>query len=165
MSCAKTAELVKMPFGKPSRGDPRNHVLIGGPDTLREGAISRGRARYTRHSWRHCRELYKNGWTDRDAIWVMDSRGFKEACPDPASERAIIRGKDMPRHAWRHLAVSCAKMAEPIEMLFELWSGVCRRKRELHGGHIVATWWIRLNCPCAVAMQPYVKLLMNSCYH
>jgi len=27
------------------------------------------------------------------------------------------------------------------------------------GGHIGATWRIRLNCPCAAAMQPYVKLL------
>jgi len=25
--------------------------------------------------------------------------------------------------------------------------------------HIGATWWIRLNCPCAVAMQSYAKLL------
>jgi len=28
-----------------------------------------------------------------------------------------------------------------------------------YGMHIGATWRIRLNRPCAVAMQPYVKLL------
>jgi len=29
----------------------------------------------------------------------------------------------------------------------------------IYGVHIGATWQIRLNHPCAVAMQPYVKLL------
>jgi len=29
---------------------------------------------------------------------------------------AIIRGKDMPEHARRHSAVSCSKMAEPIDL-------------------------------------------------
>ena len=29
----------------------------------------------------------------------------------------------------------------------------------IYGVHIGATWRIRLNCPCAAAMQPYVKLL------
>jgi len=28
----------------------------------------------------------------------------------------------------------------------------------LDGGHIGVTWRIRLNCPCAAAMRPYVKL-------
>ena len=56
-------------------------------------------------------------------------------------------------------AVSPAKTAEPIEMPFELWTWVRRRKHVLHGGHIDTTWWIRLNRPCAAAMRPYVKLL------
>ena len=30
--------------------------------------------------------------------------------------------------------MSCAKMAEPIEMLFGLWTRVGRRKHVLHGG-------------------------------
>jgi len=29
----------------------------------------------------------------------------------------------------------------------------------IHGVHIGATWRIRLKCPCATAMRPYVKLL------
>jgi len=29
----------------------------------------------------------------------------------------------------------------------------------IYGVHIGATWRIRLNCPCAAAMRPYVKLL------
>ena len=30
----------------------------------------------------------------------------------------------MPRHVRRHSAVSCAKMAEPIDLLFGLWTRV-----------------------------------------
>ena len=29
----------------------------------------------------------------------------------------------------------------------------------IYGVHIGATWRIRLNCPCAAVMRPYVKLL------
>jgi len=29
----------------------------------------------------------------------------------------------------------------------------------IYGVHIGATWWMRLNRPCAAAMRPYVKLL------
>jgi len=49
-----------------------------------------------------------------------------EACirwgPDSTYEGVIIRGKDMPGHARRHSAVSCTKMAEPIDLPFELWT-------------------------------------------
>jgi len=71
-------------------------------------------------------------------------------------EWAIFRGKDMPGHPRRHSAVSCAKMAEPIETPFELWTpkgSMCYM-----GAHTGATWRIRLNRPCAAAMWP---LLVN----
>jgi len=42
MNCAKTAELIKMPFQIPSRVDPRNHI-DGGTDSPWEGAILRGK--------------------------------------------------------------------------------------------------------------------------
>jgi len=35
----------------------------------------------------------------------------------------------------------CAKTAEPIEMLFGMWTWVGPRKHVLDGGHIDATWW------------------------
>jgi len=44
-------------------------------------------------------------------------------------------GKDIPGNGWRHSAVSCAKMAELIEMSFGLWTCVGRRKHVVHGGH------------------------------
>jgi len=36
----------------------------------------------------------------------------------------IFRGKDMPGYARRHSDLSCAKMAEPIEMPFGLWTSL-----------------------------------------
>jgi len=54
-------------------------------------------------------------------------------------EGAVFSGKHVSVHAWRHPAVSCAKMAEQIEMLFGFWT---------RGGPNEA-----------MSMWPYVKLL------
>jgi len=48
---------------------------------------------------------------------------------NPPCEGAIVQGKGMPGHAGtghagRHYAVSYAKMPEPIEMSFQLWTQV-----------------------------------------
>jgi len=43
VSPAKTAVLIKMPFGLRTRLGQRNHVLDGGLDLLWEGAILRGK--------------------------------------------------------------------------------------------------------------------------
>jgi len=58
---------------------------------------------------------------------------------------------------WRHGVVRCAQTAEPIRMPFELWTRMGWWKHATQGGG--GTWRIRLNCPCAAAMWPYVKLL------
>jgi len=50
-----------------------------------------------------------------------------------ACQGAIFSGKDMPRHARRHSTVSCAEMAEPIEMPFGLWTLVGPRNHVLGG--------------------------------
>jgi len=39
-SVQKTAEPIKMPFGFWARMDPRNHVLDGGPQVLRDVAMA-----------------------------------------------------------------------------------------------------------------------------
>ena len=63
------------------------------------------------------------------------------------------------------IVVSCAKMAEQIEMPFGLWTRGAEGSMRYMGVHIGATWRIRVNCPCsggsneAAAMRPYVKLL------
>jgi len=43
VSPAKTAELIKMPFGLWTQVGPRNHALDGGPDAPWGGAILRGK--------------------------------------------------------------------------------------------------------------------------
>ena len=55
---------------------------------------------------------------------------------DHPCEWVILRGKGMPRHARRHSYVNCAKKAEPIQMLFGLWTRVGPRKHVLYGAHI-----------------------------
>jgi len=52
-------------------------------------------------------------WTDRDAVWAVDSDGSK--------------------------------------------------KHVLDGVHIVATWWIQLNCPRAAAMRPFCQITLTTC--
>jgi len=72
------------------------------------------------------RELCKNGWTDRDTIWVMDSGGPKETCIRwgcrSTCKGAILRVNDVAGHAQWHSAMSCAQMAEPIKMPSGLWA-------------------------------------------
>jgi len=67
---------------------------------------------------------------------------------------------------WGHSAVICVTSAEPIKMLFGLWARTGPRNHELDGvqgarmgGHVGATWKIRLNRISAAAIQSYVKLL------
>jgi len=56
--------------------------------------------------------------------------------------------------------MSCAKMAEPVEIPFWIWTRVDPSIKPLLGGvHTGATWGIPLNHPYAAAMQPVVKLL------
>ena len=40
VSCAKTAESIEMPFGLWARMGPRNHVLDGSPQVLRDVAMA-----------------------------------------------------------------------------------------------------------------------------
>jgi len=133
-----------------------------------EGEFWRGRACTNMpDDWR---ELFKNGWTDRDAFLVMGLRNHVlDGGPYPSCEEAIFRGNiNMPRCAWWHSAVSCAKMAKQIEITIWLWTRVHWRKHVLHGGHIGAIWRIRLNRPYAAAMQPcqitlttYYRIILN----
>jgi len=57
--------------------------------------------------------------------------------------------------------VSPAKAVEPMEMQFEIWTRVGRKKYVLVGVH--TTHWRNLanttDRPCAAAMRPVVKLL------
>jgi len=58
---------------------------------------------------------------------------------DPPWDGAILRGKGMPWHTWQHSDVNCAKLAEPIEMSFGLWTRVGPRKHVFDGAQIPRT--------------------------
>jgi len=69
-------------------------------------------------SFRHSIESCKNGWSDRDAVWVEDSGWPKEPCirwgPDRPWNEVILKGKEAAccKVAYSDYAVSCAKTAE-----------------------------------------------------
>jgi len=50
-----------------------------------------------------------------------------------------FEGKGMPRHAQQHSVVNCAKIAEPIETPYALWTQVGSRKHVLDGVQIPYT--------------------------
>ena len=84
-----------MPYGMLRWVDSRNQVLHGVQIPHGKGRCWGGRT-CLMTLWR---ELCKNGWTDRDAVWVMDSGGPKEACirwgcRSPC-KGAILRGNDV----------------------------------------------------------------------
>ena len=54
--------------------------------------------------------------------------------PDRPMRQRNFRKNDIPGHARRHPAVSCAKMAQPIEMPFGLWAQLGSRNHVLDGG-------------------------------
>ena len=55
-------------------------------------------------------------------------------------------------------------MAEPIEILFGMWTWVGPRKHVLDGVHIGATWRMRLNRPCPAVMQPLCQITLTTCF-
>jgi len=74
---------------------------------------------------------------------------------------AIFRGNDMPMHARRHSAVNCAKMVEPIEMPFWLWTRVSQRKHVHTGG----TWRIPMKhepCVCC-GDAAFCQITLTTC--
>ena len=68
----------------------RNHVLVNALDPPWDWAIFRGRRGIVKYR-DALRWAVQNGWTDRDAVWVVDSNRLKKAC--------VTWGAH-----WRHLA-------------------------------------------------------------
>jgi len=87
----------------------------------------------------HTSEPCKNGWTNRDAVWVKDSGGSREPCIRWGSRSPIGRsnfewGRASHCGVSRHSAVICANTAEPMEILFGLWAQMGPRNYVLDGG-------------------------------
>ena len=117
----------------------------------------------------------KNDRSDRVAVCVEDSGGPKEPCitwgPNPPMGRAILRDKRANHcKVYAHSAVICAKTAEPINLLFGLWTQVGRRMHRFNRIRQVAPMCCHGRTHCrhlANAIEPsvygrdalYVKLL------
>ena len=111
----------------------------------------------------HDREPCKNGWTDRDAIWDVDSGGPKELCirlgPDPPREEAILRGKMAVVKYRDPQPWAVQKRLYRLGCILWCWVGWVKGTMYYVAVHIGATWRIWLNHPCVAVMRPYVKLL------
>jgi len=81
----------------------------------------------------------RNHWTDRDAVWVVYSRGPKEPCIRfrwafrSRAKEQYWGEKGRPIIKYKTSAVSCVKTAEPIQMLFGMWTQMALRKHVLGG--------------------------------
>ena len=79
VSRAKMAKPIEMLFGLWIHGPREPNIRWGTRSPMQRGQFWGGRVANCK-VWAFCRELCKNGWTDRDTIWGMDSGGPKEAC-------------------------------------------------------------------------------------
>jgi len=100
-----------MPFELWAWMGPMNHVHIGATRNLANTSLLLGCMLYLCYlgyglllqmekrdlsvdlsaCWSTChnRELCKNGWTDRDVVWYVDSGGSKEACIRRLTDRVV----------------------------------------------------------------------------
>ena len=77
----------------------------------------------------HDRKPCKNGWTDRDVVWDVHSGEPWEPCIRWGFRlQAPMRKGTFEEEG---AAVSCAKTAQPIEMLFGMWTRVGPRNHVL----------------------------------
>ena len=71
----------------------------------------------------HDREACKDGYTDRDAVLVVDSSGPKEPCrlldgsPDPTWKGTILRGNGWPIVQYREYSPCDAAMQPFVKLL------------------------------------------------
>ena len=104
----------------------------------------------------HNQELCWNGWTDRDAAWVVDSGGPREPCvrwgPDPPRERGILGKEVVPSlkciRLCKQQMTAAARGCKLVRR-----GGAPRRKRGFRMDSPFA--WVT----SAGAMRPFVKIL------
>jgi len=155
VSAAKTAKLIKMPFGLRTQVRPGNNVLDGG------GHIPS----WEGHFWGKMAPIAKH--TDF-LLWAVQkwlNRSISHlGCGiwwAKESTNSIVFAR-LRQCARRCSAMSCAKMAESINLSFGVDLGGQKEAQvQSHslGGTNGASRRIQLNRPSVVAMQPYVKLL------
>ena len=118
----------------------------------------------------HTSKPCKNGWTNRDAVWVVGSDGQQKSCVRWGARSPLGRGNFkgewgrpivkwhspmMWKNSWTDwFAVWVVDLSGPKEAQVQSYSP--GGTNVPHGRVHCWTW---LNRPSAVAMQPYVKLL------
>ena len=92
-----------------------------------DGACCYGRSSVVCLSVCHDREPCKNGWTDRDAVWVVDSGGPNEPCirwgPDPPMRRGNFEGAAVVKLQVYGIPSVCAAALRRVVKL--LWPTCC----------------------------------------
>jgi len=92
----------------------------------------------------HTSEPCKNGWTDRDAVWVEDSGGPSEPCIRWGSRCPHGKGQFWGKRAAHykaqgHSAMSCAE-TQPVKMSFGMLSRVYPRNPRLRWRYRSPMW-------------------------
>jgi len=102
------AEPIEMSFGIWTWVGPSNYVLDGVHISTCQGAIFRGRTCRACPT-ALCQELCKNGWTGRDAVWVVESDGPKDACIRWGTHWHHLANTTEPSRLWYSHIHICAE--------------------------------------------------------
>jgi len=97
VSPAKTAEPIEMPFGLKTRGPRAPCIRWGFRHPIRKAILGKEEPIISMGTF--CRELCKNGQTDRFVVWIVGWGGLKEA-----QVQSYSPGGHMEKHigaAWR----------------------------------------------------------------
>ena len=97
-------------------------------------------------------------------IWVDPRNHVLDGGLDRTKRRGNFLGERICTCMPNDTAVSCAKMAKPIEMSFGLWTRVGTRKHALGWMHTGATWRKPLYRPCVAAIRPFCQITLTREY-
>ena len=95
-----------------------------------------------------CGHLCNNSWTDRFADLVVDLSGPKDA----QVQSCLPDGANLPDD--NESFMTCAEMAEPIDLPFGLWTRMGRKEHTFHRIRQMAHWFVpwrqpwTLHCFC-----------------
>jgi len=79
-------------------------------------------------------------WPGSEKAWYPWNHVLDRDLGTPMQSGNYKGGKGWPIVKYSDSVVSCAKVAEPVEIPFGLWAPVGQRKHVLGGMHTAATW-------------------------
>jgi len=150
VSCAETAEPINLPFGSWTWVGWRKHKFNHIRKVAQMCTMWILFTRWHQCTWRHlCRELCKNGWTHRFAIWIVDWGWPKEA-----QFNCICQMAPMCPHGkahWRYLANTIEPVIGDDAVLCQITLTTCywrywHRKAGVKGSKSLplgVQWWMK----------------------